>query len=115
MKLILTIILTCALFQLRAQDMATTDQNYTGVLKPTVIKKKLYPPTLWKQCDYYEGYSSFCVYKSSVDGNLYLIGFNQDEEQILKHKIDEAEFNTQLSVCYITYNGWTIRLYNQLN
>ena len=112
MKYILITILLVFSFNLSAQDVASTEQVRTGVAKTTQMK--IVAPSLWQQCDYYEGYSSFCVYKSSVDGNLYLIGFDENAEQILKHKIDDAEFNTQMTICYVTYNGWTIRLYNKL-
>lgn len=101
-------------FNLKAQDMVTTDQSYEGFVKLTVMKAPIVAPTLWGDCDYFHGCETYIVYKSSVDKNIYLLGFDNSDQEIMRLKLDDVNLNTQMTVCYLTYNGWTIRLYNRL-
>lgn len=113
--LLITLITLLAFsFNLKAQDMVTTDQSYEGFVKPTVMKAKIIAPTLWGDCDYFHGCETYIVFKSSVDKNIYLLGFDKQDEEMLRLKLDDVNLNTQMTVCYLTYNGWTIRLYNRL-
>lgn len=112
MKLI-TFILVALSSGLSAQDIASTDQTYSGLVKTTQMK--IVAPTLWGECDYFQGYETYLIYKSSVDENIYLLGFDKEDEEVMRLKVDDVNLNQQLTVCYVTYNGWTIRLYNRLD
>ena len=113
MKHLLIIILVAFSFGLSAQDIASTNQIHSGLVKTTQMK--IVAPTLWGDCDYFQGYETYLIYKSSVDGNIYLLGFDEQDEEVMRLKVDDVNLNVQLTVCYVTYNGWTIRLYNRLD
>lgn len=111
MKHILIILLAFS-FNLSAQDIVLTNHSYEGKVKTT--ERKIIAPTLWSECDYFQGYETYLIYKSSVDKNIYLLGFNQEDEECMRLKVDDVNLNVQMTVCYVTYNGWTIRLFGKL-
>jgi len=109
----LLIILLAFSFNLSAQDIASTTATSTWGVRTTEMK--VVAPTLWGDCDYFQGCATYIVYKSSVDKNIYLLGFDEQDEEIMRLKVDDVNLNKQMTVCYVTYNGWTIRLYNKLD
>lgn len=100
-------------FNLSAQDITSTNQVHNGIVKPAV--QKIVAPTLWGDCDYFDACETYLIYKSSVDNNIYLLGFDESDEEIMRLKVDDVNLNIQMTVCYVTYNGWTIRLFNRLD
>lgn len=85
--------------------------NETQHPKPENVSQiNLVAPTLWECADGMEGFDSYCIYKSSIDKNLYLIGFDEHGEQNLKLKIESATFNAKLDECTVIYNGTEVRL-----
>lgn len=107
------ILFVCFSFSLRAQEITFVNQIPVGKAKTT--ERKIYPPTLWSQCDYFDGYDSYCIFKSSVNKNLYLLGFDSEGEQRMKLKIDEANYNNHFNAVTVIYNGWEVRLYGKLD
>lgn len=95
-------------FNLRAQDMAF---NETQPPKPENVSQiNLVAPTLWKCADGMEGFDSYCIFKSSVDKCLYLIGFDSEGNSNLQVVIESATFNPKLDECTVIQNGTEIRL-----
>lgn len=114
MKHLIFFLLCLWSYDMMAQDMVTTDQYHSGLTVQT--KMKIVAPTLWGNCDYFGGYEQYLVYKSSIDKNYYLLGFTQEgADPVMTLKIDDVNLNKQGTVCYLTYNGWTIRLYEPLD
>lgn len=100
-------------FNLSAQDITSTDQVHSGIVKPTV--QKIVAPTLWDYADGMEGFDSYCIFKSSIDKNIYLLGFDEQGEVNLKLLIEQANYNFKLNQCTVIYNGTEIRLRQRLD
>lgn len=117
MKLILfplfPLFLVALSFNLSAQNIVSTNQVSSGTVKLAV--QKIIAPTLWGDCDYFDACKTYLIYKSSVDSNIYLLGFDESDEEIMRLKVDDVNLNVQMTICYVTYNGWTIRLFNRLD
>ena len=107
MKNLLSTLLVCFSFHLSAQEVASIN---TG----QVVQTKIVAPTLWDYADGMEGFDSYCIFKSSVDNNIYLLGFDEQGEVNLKLLIEQANYNFKLNQCTVIYNGTEIRLRQRL-
>lgn len=117
MKRLIVIIFTLFVVQLTAQSAELTKivviPPSTETVKPKEERTKV-APTLWKNADGFEGLDSYCVFKSSVDKNLYLLGFDEEGNQIMKLLVEQANYNSKLNQVTVIYNGWEVRLWEQL-